>query len=257
MQTMESILQSVADGSLSPDEAKTLLADLRTPSSGDEAPTSADLVPVQRILVKAGAARLTVIGDPEVAEAVAQGPHRMERDGGTLLVTTNMAEGEFTTDAPRSGLLAWLTQIVDRAGASLEVRVNPDLPLQILIVGGALDVAGLRHGAAIGVEASSARIADGSGPLQLEVMSGSAKVDWTFTGDSKVQVDMGSASVLVRPDSDVAITAEASLGQAVVKAHTGIVKAMGDAVTAPVPVGAGAGRLHAACRMGSVQVTLA
>jgi hypothetical protein len=258
MDTMDTILQAVADGTVTPAQAAEQLGRLRAlPVEPLSEEPAAELVPLRRILVKAGAARLTVVGDPDVAEAVAEGPHRMERDGDTLLVTTNMAEGEFTASAPRSDLLSWVTQLVDRAGASIVVRVNPDLPVQILIVGGALDVTGLRRGAAVGVEAAGAKLSDSSGPLQLEVISGSAKVDWTFTGESRIQVDMGSANVLVRPDSDVAVTAEASLGQAVLKTHTGIIKAVGDATTAPVPVGAGSGRLHAATRMGSVQMTFA
>jgi hypothetical protein len=108
----------------------------------------------------------------------------------------------------------------------------------------------------VGVEAGSAKFWSGSGQLKLEVMSGSAKVDWAFSGESTVRADMGSATVLVRPESDVRVTAEASLGQALVKAHDGIRKAQQDSVTSPVVVGAGTGTLHASARMGSVQVTI-
>ena len=68
---------------------------------------------------------------------------------------------------------------------------------------------------------------------------------------------MGSVSVTVRPDSDVVVTADTSLGQATVKSHHGILKAPQDATTVPVTVGAGTGALSVSSRMGSAQVTMA
>lgn len=254
MSSMTEILQAVADGAMTPEEASAAIEELRR-QGAQVIPT--DATPVQRIIIKGGAARLVVIGDPNVREAVAEGPHKMVREGDALLVTTNMAEGEFSTEAPRSALMNWLSGVVDRVGATLTVRVNPYLPLQVLVVGGALDLTGVRAGAAIGVEAGAAKVEASSGPLTLDVISGSARVDWTFTGESRVNVDMGSANVTVRPDSDVTIVGEATLGQAVVKAHDGIRKAAGDMATEPVVVGAGTGSLRAVTRMGSVQVTLA
>ena len=35
------------------------------------------------------------------------------------------------------------------------------------------------------------RLENCSGPLQLDVVSGSARVDWTFTGESRIRADMG------------------------------------------------------------------
>lgn len=254
MSAMTDILQAVADGTMTPDEGSAAIEELRR-QGAQIVPT--DETPVQRIIVKGGAARVVVIGDPAVREAVAEGPHKMVREGDALLVSTNMAEGDFSAEAPKSALLSWLSGVVDRVGATLTVRVNPYLPVQVLVVGGALDLTGLRAGAAIGVEAGAAKIEDSVGPLALDVISGSARVDWTFTGESLVNVDMGSANITVRPESDVTITCEATLGQAVVKAHDGIRKAAGDGSTEPVAAGSGAGALRATTRMGSIQVVLA
>ncbi len=257
--SLQQILDAVAAGSMTPEEASEQIAAMRahTPPPDTSAAASAERGPVERIIIKGGAAKVVVIGDPLVAEAVAEGPHRMQRSGGDLLVTTNMAEGDYSTQAPRSVLLTWLTSVMDRVGGTLTVRVNPAIPLQVLVVGGALDITGVTGGAAVGIEAGGGRLENCSGPLQLDVVSGSARVDWTFTGESRIRADMGSAQVYVRPESDVSITAEATLGQATVKAHNGMFKATADGTTEPVLVGAGSGSLIATARMGSVQVTLA
>lgn len=248
---LSAILQEVAAGNLSPDEATARINALTPAPSQELVPD-----PAQRLLIKGGGVRLIVLGDPSVKEAVADGPHRMSRDGDTLVISTDTTDGDYSTEAPRSAFLNWLNQVMERVGATVTVRVNPALPLQLLLVGGALELSGINAAASVGVEAGSAKLTSGTGPLKLEVMSGSAKVDWTFSGDSTVRADMGSASVLVRPESDVSITAEASLGQALVKAHDGIRKAPQDMPTTPVAVGAGTGTLHASTRMGSVQVTI-
>jgi len=254
-QTLHDILKAVADGTIDPVDASGLIDAIREPEADG---TALEESSARNILIKAGGARLVVVGDANVAEAVADGVHRMERQGDTLVITTNMGEGDFSTDPPRSALLNWLTSVVDRAGQTLTIRVNPNLGLRVLIVGGTLDLRGITSGASVGVEAGSAKIDGGCGPLQLDVVSGSARVDWTFTGDSAVRCDMGSASVLVRPDSDVRITAEAHLGQAVVKTDEGMFKAAGETTTLPpVLAGAGTGSLQASARMGSITVTVA
>lgn len=253
---LSAILQAVADGTLSPEEA-TARIEARPAPSADDATPAAPIEPVRRLVIRGGALRLIVVGDPEVAEAVADGPHRTERDGDALVISSNVTEGGYSTEPPRSAFMSWLSQVMDRVGATLTIRVNPELPLQVLMVGGSLDITGIRAAVSVGVEAGSARLAEGAGPVNLEVTSGSARVDWTFTGESAVRADMGSAFVLVRADSDVAVTAEATLGQGLVKAHDGIRTSKSDQSTSPVIVGAGAGTLHAVARMGSVQVTIA
>lgn len=250
---LRAVLEDVAAGKMSPEEASGRISSL-----SDSASTpSVDVdQPVSRIQVKAGAVRLTIIGDPGVAEAVAEGPHTMRREGEALLIDTNTTQGDFTVEPPRSAFMTWVGQMVNRVGASVQVRVNPDLPIQVLLVGGSLELTGVRAGASVGVEAGSAQLT-GYGPLLFDVASGSGKVDWTFTGESKVRADMGSVSVTVRPESDTMVTADTSLGQAIVKSHLGNLKAPQDGSTAAVAVGAGQGHLTVSSRMGSAQVVIA
>lgn len=249
---LRGLLEDVAAGRLSPEEASARITQI---SEQTEQPAQ-PVVSVARIQVKAGAVRLTIVGDPSVAEAVAEGPHTMRREGDALLIDTNTTQGDFSVEPPRSAFMTWVGQMVNRVGASVSVRVNPDLPLQVLLVGGSLELSGVRAGASVGVEAGSAQLT-GQGPLLFDVASGSGRVDWVFTGESKVRADMGSVSVTVRPESDTLVTADTSLGQAIVKSHTGNLKAPQDGTTPTVAVGAGHGHLTVSSRMGSAQVIIA
>lgn len=248
---LRALLEEVASGTISPEEASLKIAGLTSEVQ--------DVVhhdqPVQRIQIKAGAVKLNVVADPNVAEAIAEGPHTMRREGEALLIDTNTTQGDYSVEAPRSAFVTWVGQMMNRVGATVTVRVNPDLPLQVLLVGGSLDVQGVRAGASIGVEAGAAQVS-GSGPLIFDVSSGSGRVDWTFSGQSKVRADMGSVVVTVRPDSNVSVTADTSIGQAMVKTHTGNLKAPQDSSTPPVAVGAGEGKLTVSSRMGSAQVVV-
>lgn len=248
---LKALLEDVATGKVPADEAAKRIEQLR---AGGSVTVSEE--PLRRIIIKAAAVRLSIHGDPGVAEAVAQGPHTMKRDGDALLVDTNTTAGDYAVEPPRSAFMTWVGQMVDRVGATLDIRVNPDLPIQVLLVGGPLEVSGIRAGASVGVEAGSAHVS-GEGPLLLDVASGSGLVDWTFTGQSRVRVDMGSVTVTVRPDSDVVLTADTTLGQALVQTHEGNLKAPQDGTTPPVTVGNGSGALTVSSRMGAVKVTLA
>lgn len=248
---LRAVLEDVASGKVPADEAMQLIEHLKSQGS-----VAVSGEPVRRIIVKAGAVRLNIHGDPGVAQAVAQGPHTMKREGDALLIDTNTTLGDYAVEPPRSAFMTWVGQMVNRVGATLDIRVNPDLPIQVLLVGGPLELSGMRAGASVGVEAGSAHVS-GRGPLLLDVASGSGLVDWTFTGQSRVRADMGSVAVTVRADSDVVVTADTSLGQAVVQTHEGNLKASQDGTTAPVTVGEGAGVLTVSSRMGSAKVVLA
>ncbi len=249
---LRSLLEDVASGKVPAEQAAEQIEKLQ----GDGAAVAVGEEPVARIVIKAGAVRLNIHGDPNVSEAVAHGPHTMRREGDALLIDTNTTAGDYAVEPPRSAFMTWVGQMVNRVGATLDIRVNPDLPIQVLLVGGPLEMSGTRAGASVGVEAGSAQLS-GEGPLLFDVASGSGRVDWTFRGQSRVRADMGSVSVTVRPDSDVVVTADTSLGQAIVKSHHGILKAPQDATTVPVTVGAGTGALTVSSRMGSAQVTMA
>lgn len=251
---LKDLLNRVASGELSPEDAQAQLqatAPAPRPTPGQEPPAE----PVERIVVRGSAVRLTVVGDPTVATAVAEGPHRVSHVGHTLTIHSDLSSGDYETEVPRSAFATWLTT-VNRAGANLVVRINPNLPVEVLNVAGSLELSGIRAQASVGVEAGSAKVHDGSGPLALSVASGSADVDWQFHGDSSVSTDLGSARVHVLPGSDVAIRAEATLGMASIRLGDGSVIKASPNTHPPVVVGSGAGHLAVTSRLGSVVVTV-
>lgn len=242
-ENLRRILDDVAAGRVSPADAE---ARLSGPS---------EMAPVRSVVIRVGAVRLSVVADPSVADAVVTGPALTRRFGDELQITADPGEAEGSGEAPRSAFMSWVSQMANRVGAAMEVRVNPALPVRVLVVGGTLDIDGLCAGVFAGVEAGTATVT-GSGPLALEVTSGSGRVDWTFTGQSRVKAEMGSVSVLVRPDSNVSITAESAMGQSVIKTHGGNLKSTAENPVGPIAVGAGEGTLAVNVRMGSAQVTI-
>jgi len=263
------ILNRVAAGELSPEDAQSLLAEATpapapTPTPAASAadtpvPPMPAPEPVAKVSIRASAVRLVVLADPTVDTAVADGPHRASHVGDTLTIHSDLSAGEYQTETPRSTFATWLST-VNRAGSTLTVRVNPSLPLEVLNVAGSLELSGTRAPASVGVEAGSARLRDGSGPLALSVASGSADVEWQFHGECAVSTDLGSARVAVLPGSDVAITADAVLGMATVRLADGTtIKASSSKDAAeqqPVVVGAGTGSLAVTSRLGSLVVSV-
>jgi hypothetical protein len=267
--TTREILNRVATGELSPEQAATLLAGISGSPTGSaagspgeasgSAPTAeAAPQPVRRVAVRSRAMRLVVRADSSVDTAVAEGPHRISHVGDTLTVNSDLSVGDYETEAPKSAFATWLSTM-NRAGETLTVRVNPDLPVEILCVAGSAEVTGLRAGASIGVEAGSAKLLDGAGRLTLSVASGSADVEWRFSGESSVATDLGSSRVSVLPGSDVSITAEATLGASTIRLANGTtIKASpkSEEINPPVVVGEGNGRLRVSSRLGSSVVSV-
>lgn len=277
---MRDLLNRVASGEISPEEAEARLAaaaaspaDTSAAQSGAAEPTADSgepseptatqhvvpepppTEPVRRLKVRASAVRLTVVADPTVDTAVAEGPHRVEHVGDRLTIHSDLSKGEYEAEVPRSAFASWLAN-VNRAGSHLRVRVNPDLPLEVLNVAGSLELDGVRAPVSVGVEAGSAKLHGGAGPLNASVASGSLEVEWEFHGTSSVSADLGSARVAVMPGSDIRVEAEAMLGLATIRMPDGTTYKSSAEGHPPVAVGSGAGELSVTTRLGSLVVTV-
>jgi hypothetical protein len=85
------ILQEVADGHIGPEEAARLLDEAEEPDAGG-GPEGAEERPsvrtegIERVRLVAAFRPVRVVADPDVAEAVAEGPHLVEREDDTLVV---------------------------------------------------------------------------------------------------------------------------------------------------------------------------
>ncbi|MGV1005536.1 MAG: hypothetical protein ACOYEV_12400 [Candidatus Nanopelagicales bacterium] len=251
---IRTILNRVAAGELSVEDAQALID---APVAADATPPAAEIAesPVARVIIRSTGMRLTVVGDPAVDTAIADGPHRVTREGDQLLINSDLTggdEGEYTNEAPRSAFMNWVSNM-NKAGAHLRVRINPKLPLEILNIAGPLELSAVSAPTAVGVEAGSAKLTGGSGPLNLSVATGSANVEWLFTGESSVSAEIGSANVTLLPGSDVVVTAEASMGTAHIRTPQGVQKASGSQPQSAT-VGNGTGHLKVSAKLGSADV---
>ena len=258
---LRDLLNRVAAGEISPEDAESALkqASAATPDATPATDTTTveqpAPEPVRRISVRGSAVRLVIVADPSVDTAIAEGPHRVSHVGDRLTVHSDLRVGEYEAEAPKSTFATWLSN-VNRAGSTLRVRVNPDLPLDVLNVAGSLELSGMRSATSVGVEAGSAKLHDGAGQLTLSVASGSADVEWLFQGECSVSTDLGSARLTLLPGSDVEVKAEATLGLATIRLADGsTIKATPEGHP-PVRAGAGTGSLAATTRLGSLVVSV-
>ncbi len=212
-------------------------------------------MPIRKVLIKGGAVKLTVIADPTVALAIAEGEHRIERSDDILVVHAGSGPQSQSIDMPQSRFRNWLDQVMGPGESRLVVRVNPDLPLAVTVAGGKLKVDGMRAGANIDLKYGMAKLNNGTGPLVLDVLAGSAKADWVFTGESRIRVDMGEAKVSARPESNVTISTEVNLGEIKVTTDSGTVSTNEGTVGA-IKVGNGDGSLLVHSRLGSAHVSV-
>ncbi len=239
------ILEQVASGRLDPAEAARLLDELdelteahaRTEAQPEDrepppfaAPLDAEQLRGIRVVASAGSVR--VIGDPDVAEAAVTGPHTLRRAGDILVVECGPLHsrgpemhlfgalgtpgaGAWFTSAeppPRMHLPRWRS-----SWRQATVRVNPSIPLDLELTAGQLVLRGSRAALRCTVSAGSATLHDVQGPVAATAAAGSLSVRGPIrNGESRIECDMGSASVQLEDGADVRIRVRTSLGRAVV-----------------------------------------
>lgn len=211
MSDRRSILEQVARGDLTPEEAADLLG--RT----DEPQTQAPEGPVARVRLIGAFRTAKIVGDPTVATVSVKGEHRIEQDGDTLVVRAEGYEageidkGQFKfsgKDRPR---------VVIGIGAKpfpLEVRMNPDLPLDVEMAAGSLRVENVRAPIKAEVSAGSVRINGFAAPLDVSVAGGSVTANGLLrAGASRIRCEAGAVKVKLDAGSSVRIAARAGLGK--------------------------------------------
>jgi hypothetical protein len=240
------ILLRVADGTLLPDEAARLLSDLDGPADEAGAPPPPPDARPERVRIAGDFGVTRVVADASIAEAVVEGPHRVRRDGTTLVI-----QSDPMFDDGRGFRFHDWSRIRQRA---VSVRVNPDLPLEIELAAGTLSVTGARAGVKAHVSAGNAAIDGIRGPLDLFVAAGNLRVSAVVTGDrNRVQCEAGNARVNLEPGSSVRVNARASLGRVRMPDGTGTTGIMGDG--RDYVVGAGEGRLDVETSFGNVVIS--
>jgi hypothetical protein len=217
-----SILEDVAEGRLSPEEAAERLDALR-----EERPRSPrQEVPredVKRVRVAGVVGTLAIIGDRAITGGSATGAHRARYEGDTLVIEAGDGDGggwfqERQGWEGRHGS-TWSTGWGGLAGIGrwrtpLEVRINPDLALEVDLTAGAVTICDLRGPVKLDVLAGTVRMEGVTGPLEVGVGSGTVVAQTRIAqGSSRVRCELGNVTIHLEAGSNVQVTGRAHLGK--------------------------------------------
>ncbi len=265
---LRSLLTQVAAGEVSPDEAAVRLHEIDLEAGAAEALADEKAPPpravgrppaLARVAIRSEGVRLTVRADPNVAEAVVEGPHRITRDGAVLSIDTGAAAVEgYSVDAP--ALPRWLSWLPKGAGGErVTVRMNPALALSIDALGSLVEVHDVQGGLTATVNGAKFLALDVAGPLDLKAMTGHVFVRARLVGgDSTITTELSRATLHLLPGSDVRVAVRAEMGSATVAGgpHESTRSDDGLRMSADAAVGSGAGLVTVTARMGKAEVTL-
>ena len=250
------ILSQVAQGILSPQEAATHLDELDRAvlSRSDQEPGGESPAPIRTVRIVSHAGQVLVQGDSSVKEAVAEGPHRVTHEGDTMVISLQSpteSTGFFFSHG-RPGRFSLATG----DSRTLQVRVNPNLALQLDTQAGSLRCNGVRGPIGATVQAGSTTIEGCEGPLNVTAQAGSLRISGRLTaGVSRVRCEAGSVHIDLLKGSSVRVTAAATMGKVSLDGASGGPEGWGFGKdTREVVVGAGAASLDIEATMGSVRV---
>jgi hypothetical protein len=250
------IVNQVASGKITPEEGAARLESLEsveTPTPS--APTTiATATAARRVRVSSVIGNAEIVGDPSVAYAVADGPHRARQEGDTLVIEQGPLDESDTFSFGRGDRRNFVNSL-DPGRRKLKVRMNPDLALTAQVNAGSLRVEGV-HGAIVGeVLAGSCKISDFTSPLELSIQAGNLSASGRLdSGASKVRCEMGNVTINLERGSSVKVTARTTMGRVTVESG-GTEPVMLGQSAKQVTVGTGEGSLDIDCTMGNVRVS--
>src|SRR5467141_931099 len=231
------ILTQVAAGTITAEEGAARLESLEAPPAPAPAPPAPGLKGrFVKVISQFGSAE--IVGDPSVAFAIADGPHRARQEGDTMVIEHQPFDEDDTfafgkgESRPRIALNG--TAIARR---NLTVRMNPDLALTADVQAGNVRVDGV-HGS-ITSEVQAGNVTAG-GPLD--------------SGASKVRCEMGQVKINLEKGSSVRITAHTTMGKVAIEGEGAELGGAGRSAR-EVTIGSGAATLDINCTMGNVKVS--
>lgn len=264
------ILVQVKQGLISPEEAAARLEAIESAPPTPESAPPGDVPrapdgPVERLRIEAAFRTARVVGDPTVDTVVVEGPHVVRRSGGALLIEGDVAEQEEEEAARGRGAAfafsrANRPRVVIGLGSRpqpLTVRMNPSIPLEVVVSAGTLTVEGVRSEIRAEVSAGTVRIEGFASPLDVQVASGTVRASGVLDrGTSRVRCEAGSVRVNLERGSSVRVVAKAGLGKVTLpglrEPARGVLIGGG---SQEAVVGTGAGLLEAEASIGAVAVT--
>ena len=238
------ILNQVASGAITAEEGATRLEALESEPAADDAtptPASAASTGVRQVTVNSRFGNTEIVGDPTVATAVADGPHRARQEGDSMVIDQSLLSGETTFEFNRSRFSIPGFNSRDR----LVVRMNPALALRMRVQAGNVAIRGVKGPITSDVQAGNCIVDGFTGPVNLMVSAGNLEASGRLDGGSSaIRCQMGEVKVSLDKTSNVRISAHTTLGKVEVEG-------VRDQV-----VGTGAGSLDISCTMGDVKVSV-
>ena len=252
------IIDQVATGKISAEEGAARLESLDSLEATGQASPGATTGPapagasVRQVRVASGIGSTEIVGDPSVAFAVAEGPHRARQDGDTMVIEQGPLD---ESDHFSFGSAGRLINTMDFGRRKLLVRMNPELALSAHVNAGSLRIEGV-HGPISGeVLAGSCKISDFASPLDIATQAGNLSASGRLAGGtSKIRCEMGNVTINLEKGSSVRVTAHATLGKVAVESGGDEPIILGQSGK-EVKVGSGAGTLDIECTMGNVRVS--
>ena len=252
------ILTQVAAGTITAEEGAARLDSLGSEAPSAEPVRSPALPPpttqtVRQVRVVSQFGSAEIVGDPSVAFAVADGPHRARQEGDTMVI-----EHEPFDDADSFSFSKGDRRIAINSFAfqrrKVTVRMNPDLALIASVQAGNVKVDGVHGPITSDIQAGNCIVTDFRGPLNLVVQAGNVTASGSLVGGgSKVRVEMGAVKINLKKGSSVRMKARTTLGKVSVD---GDKQNWDYKPEREVVIGAGSGTLDIDCTMGTVKVTV-
>jgi hypothetical protein len=240
------ILTQVASGAISAEEGAARLEALESETPAEPAPPIAKAPPagIRQVTVNSRFGNTEIVGDPTIATAVAEGPHRARQDGDTMVIDQSLVSGEtsFEFNRPYARIAIPGFDSHNR----LIVRMNPALALRTRVQAGNLRITGVKGPITSDVQAGNCVVEGFAAPVNMSVSAGNLEADGRLDGGtSAIRCQMGEVSVVLDKTSNVRMTTHTTLGKVAVEG-------VKDQV-----VGTGAGTLEISCTMGDVRVRVA
>ena len=210
--SLQDILRQVAAGELTPEEGSAQIESLH---HSQVAVTEA---PIRTVRVVGALHPLRITGDAEVREAAVTGLHEVHREGETLVIRTTTAgddDSGFSFRWPgRAGLPNFGSGHPERSLRPIQVRMNPELALEVEMSAGLLSVKGVKGPIKADIQAGSAKLEGFASPFDLKVTWGTVSATGVLQdGQSKVRCEAGTVKIGLEEGSSVKVQARSTLGR--------------------------------------------
>jgi hypothetical protein len=220
---LQKILDDVAAGRISAEDANTLLAgtEVTAPATGSTGSERSGAV--TNIRLRAVGRRVRVIGEPFLTTLSVEGPHVMEQQGDTYLVTS---DGELVPSLDKFQLrVPSVREVQERLvdlTRELVVRVNPKLPLEIDITAGSLTVERVPRITSVRMTAGSAKVRDIIGPIDVHLQGGSITLEGPISrGESLIKIEQGQLNLNLTDGASVRVLLDGNLSRMIWNGESG------------------------------------